>query len=1122
MITGCFAACIAAAAHAGTISWIGPTTIAGNSDIEKGGATVFAYSGGTADSVNGVTFIPTLSASLNNSWLQLTGFTGLNTGIFTTTSNNFAALSPVYKNIIKGGVYNNGAVATVKLKNLVVGRNYTVQIWVSDPRSGAPTNRYAVVDSTGPILPYNDAQVEGGVGSYAVGSFTADAATQSFTLAGDVSTQLNAVQLRVERVPLREDLYWDANEAAAGFGAAGGTWGSDPNWSTNALGATLPDQPVNTTISNTLHFGTAATGLGAGTISVSGTQSFDSLTFGVASEAITITNGTLAFATPAATLRLNSTENTIASALAPGNSLTVRSVRPLICDGFPTTVERILFANAALADYTGAEAKIGGAWTSSGPSTPIPASVYHWVNDGTSASFQVQTFDGGHTKVVKIALRQAGAHIAGRAVYAKHCDPDGNILGNDFDYEGTGSTVATWFSADGYGVTELKLLPYDERFTQHRFRQFLATTPQTIAIDANLADFSTAECFMAGGSIQDDLQPASTFHFVSDGTTATFQVQCYDDIYTKCVKVELTQAGSDIQARLIYARYNNGNNLGHNFDLSWSSGNIAASFGSGGYGVRSIRLINATPTLTLTAKSAFNGPIDLAASTLKLNGLLANGVMTGSIVNNGAIVCCPPAPQQFSGAISGTGSFTVNGIPGATITYKANLTKTPVVIAENRTLADCRSAGGFFSGTNISDGLAAAAPFHFTNNGTIATVQLQVYNGGHTKVVKVELKQVGANIEAKVIYAKHCSEPHGNNVGADYDTTGIDYDYTLSQLSLYVAPVRLTDYNTYSGGTVVNSGELEVTTLSSLPMRGGIVVNGGTLLLNAPGINNKSVVGGMDNSITVFAGGTLSLAGKHNAGYNRRICIDGGTLHSTAGTAVYNDNYLNNLKLMNGAQVTGNPIQFGYESAAILTVAGTSPSIIHSGISCVNLNNLSLTLDVADVTNDSNPDLIIPGVVTDWSALYLNQPIIKSGAGTVSFSHSGNNHKGLFTIKAGRIMLAADNTMNADNPVVLDGGALDMGTVANTVGTLKVSGTGGTLALGTGTLAFANSSAVAWSGTLTLAGTLVEQSVRFGTDSSGLTAEQLSAIEYNGDRSVRINSSGYLTAKPAGSTFMLR
>lgn len=175
-----------------------------------------------------------------------------------------------------------------------------------------------------------------------------------------------------------------------------------------------------------------------------------------------------------------------------------------------------------------------------------------------------------------------------------------------------------------------------------------------------------------------------------------------------------------------------------------------------------------------------------------------------------------------------------------------------------------------------------------------------------------------------------------------------------------------------------------------------------------------------------------------------------------------------------------------------------------------------------DVTGDNSADLSITGIISDASPTHINLPIIKRGAGTVSIAHSGNTHKGLYTIKAGRIALDADNAMNAANSIVLDGGALAMGTAANTVGTLAVTAADGTLELGSGSLTFADSRASTWSGTLTLTGALVEGSVRFGSDGSGLTAAQLSAIEYNDGTSIRISSSGYLTATPAGTVIFIK
>lgn len=1104
------------------ITWVGPTTISGNSDVNTDGRSVFAYTGGTAATVNGVVFTKTLAASLNNHYLQLAGLSSHNGGAFTTTSNNFAALSADYKKILVGAAFENaGAVTTNSLKNLIVGRIYTVQLWISDPRSGVANTRYAVLDG-GFQIPYNNTQSEGGVGAFAVGTFTADASTQSFTLDGDVSTQLNAIQLRVDAVPLTQ-LYWDANADTAGFGTAGGTWGADANWSIDPLGSTLPDQPPATTFSNIVHFGTTGNGLAAGSINVTSTQSFDTLSFGIANTGpLAITNGTLAFTTPASTIILNALTNTISSTLAPGGSLAIRSVTSIYCNKFPTLTDAVLFTNAVLANYAGAGATMGGASISNGSTTPTAASVYFWTNDGTTITFQVQTFDDRYFKCVKVQLSQSGYNIVGKALWAKYITATGNNLGYNFETGGEDGTVATWFNTAGYGVAEITL----DR--THRFGKFLTTTPQTIAANVTLASIENIESSIAGGSVDNDYLPASIYHFVKTGTNATFQAQLYDGGHTKCVKVELLPSGNNIQARTLYAKYLLwGDYRGYNFDTGGNNSDLVSTLTGGGYGIRTIGLNTSQPTLVLSADSPFNSLTTIQASTLKLEGRLGSGTMSGDIVNNGVLELAPANEQRLTGPISGTGSLVRNG-QGTTITYNTLLTTTPVIIATNKTLSHYVAAAGVFGAGSMDGAPVTPSAFFFANNVTNATVQFQVFNGGHTKVAKVLFKQVGADITAEIAYIKHCSSPHGNNVGANYDNTGEAGVYNLIQVALVPNKVYLSGINTYMGGTVLNSGELEITTAASLPALGGIVVNNGNLLLNAPGLTHHlSSVGGLNNSITVFAGGTLTLAKQFNAGHSRPIILDGGTMNSTFNNAADGVNYVCNLTLKNGARVTGNSLRTGYGSEPTFRVQGSSPSSIEAGLYMVSGN---WSLEVDNVTGDEAADLTISGNLHNMSG-YGPQWTYKRNAGTVSLSGNNAAYTGPVFIEAGAITLDSDNALTAANSVTLAGGSLVSTTFNNSIGNITLNTgairmgteklTAGTatlagnteITLSTGTLVFANSSGTTWSTdkNLDLVGTFKSKSIRFGTTAGGLSPTQLSAITLNGKRTnFTLDAEGYL------------
>jgi len=176
-----------------------------------------------------------------------------------------------------------------------------------------------------------------------------------------------------------------------------------------------------------------------------------------------------------------------------------------------------------------------------------------------------------------------------------------------------------------------------------------------------------------------------------------------------------------------------------------------------------------------------------------------------------------------------------------------------------------------------------------------------------------------------------------------------------------------------------------------------------------------------------------------------------------------------------------------------------------------------LTLNVADVTGDADTDLAIPGVVNDYPNL-TGMPVVKAGDGTVTLS-GANTYLGDTTVGAGTLALGANGTLHTNSHVVLNGGTLAMGAFSNALGTLAL-GTNSLIDLGSGQLAFADSSSNAWTGTLTLTGTMGPQALRFGTDSTGLTGGQLQSITLDGE-SPGIDADGYLTFE-AGTVLLVR
>jgi fibronectin-binding autotransporter adhesin len=186
---------------AGVINWGAATTIAGDTDVFNVGASSYAYSFASTQTVNGVTFTGsgstgTVTGSAGGSITLSSGLTS-NTSAFNSASNPFNSLSAAYKAMLIGADYNGGGAQTVTLNNLASGHVYATQFWANDPRPSA--GRSLTLTSTGGnsvTVIYSAANVAGSPGQYSIGGFTANGTSQAFTMNSSASTQINAIQLR--------------------------------------------------------------------------------------------------------------------------------------------------------------------------------------------------------------------------------------------------------------------------------------------------------------------------------------------------------------------------------------------------------------------------------------------------------------------------------------------------------------------------------------------------------------------------------------------------------------------------------------------------------------------------------------------------------------------------------------------------------------------------------------------------------------------------------------------------------------------------------------------------------------------------------------------------------------
>ena len=651
---------------------------------------------------------------------------------------------------------------------------------------------------------------------------------------------------------------------------------------------------------------------------------------------------------------------------------------------------------------SGTDLNAGASWT--GAATPTATDVATWNSLSLGAGLTL----GANTNwlglsasgaLTDISITGAGTLTLGNAGI--------NLSGSTVNLSIANSIVAgtnqSWLANGGKGITNSGGLSgaYGLSAGGLTYWSFLPASAATILNGVSLANVVSAGGMMGGSSIGTPVT-ATTYFFNNNGTVATYQMQIYDGTYTKCVKVQLAQSGSDITGYAVYAKYNSGNTLGYNFDNGGTGNTVSTSGSAGGYG---------------------------AALTILSLGT----------------------------------TYSASYLPAS---------PTTVTVFSNTSLANVTSVAGAMGGGYVSGTPAAATAFFFTNNVTNATFQLQAYDGGHTKSVKVQLTQSGADIIGTVLYARYDSTA-ANTLGTNFDT--ISGNVTAGTIATSAAAggygagsitigtgsgtVTLSGTNTYTGPTLIAAGTLAIGGAGSLgsgnytaaitnnaallynstatQTLSGIIVGPGTLTQAGPGTlilttNNsftgkvtvnggtlRSTVGniagntgfGINNTVTANAGGTVDIsgvngtAGQVGASALNTMVANGGTVNfSLSGANPQDGPYMGIFNLTNGivTNTTTSGPRWGYSQASgVINVGGTS-STWYAPVWFVSGAGKSVTVNAAG-------NLTMAGVIADYPAL-TGLPFIKTGVGTLTLA-AANTYAGVTTNSQGTINLTASGTL---------------------------------------------------------------------------------------------------------------
>ncbi len=547
------------------------------------------------------------------------------------------------------------------------------------------------------------------------------------------------------------------------------------------------------------------------------------------------------------------------------------------------------------------------------------------------------------------------------------------------------------------------------------------------------------------------------------------------------------------------------------------------TLGSGG-----IDLSAATQNLTISAPSVLS-----AAQTWNVaagRNLTVNGGITGSF----ALGISGAGTTSLGAAVDPTTPLTI--ALNSTLKTTASGVLASGVSAVNPTLQGVLDLNGtsqsvnFLSGSGVINNTAVSpASLTIGSNNTGGTLSTLLQNsGGPLTLIKTGTASLTLPIanthsggftnngSGSIIPQNSAAFGSGPVVmnGATIYATAANFTFTNS-LALNGAILRVGGSNSRTlnwNGPVTATGNSGISAdggTSGVTLGGSLDITGATFTSttnNNGNTINGPITGAGGNLIAQGTNGVLQLAGNNTYGGTTTIG-DGSFLRLTAtGTLPSSSNITNNggLTIRNTVSWVHNGTITGDGSASISLNTGTNATLAGdiSGISTINVDN-------------AGTDATISGVIGNATNVNILSSVDGNGLGAILRLGGSNTYTGTTSISRGRLVIAAANVLPDSTAVTIGNATLDAATFTDTAGTLDVTSTSSTIQLGSGAvLAFANSSAVSWTGgNLRINGTFVPgASIRFGTDAGGLLPAQLSLIRVNGSSGPFIlNSAGFLT-----------
>ena len=229
--------------------------------------------------------------------------------------------------------------------------------------------------------------------------------------------------------------------------------------------------------------------------------------------------------------------------------------------------------------------------------------------------------------------------------------------------------------------------------------------------------------------------------------------------------------------------------------------------------------------------------------------------------------------------------------------------------------------------------------------------------------------------------------------------------------------------NTYTGGTVVNAGTIQLASANALPSAGGIEVNGGTFDLTGFSVPISSLSINAGVFLTSMAGGEASVSNS--------ITTGGGTLSAPlSGTAALTQNgsgtttvsgantYSGGTNVVSGTLVLGSAAAL--PAGGNLTVSGGTMDLNGQSVGLLG----ALTVSGGTLSSSGGPVSLTPSSTTTMGGsieveLTGSSSLTQQGAGTTTSINTPSSFTGATAINGGTLLLDTIGALGGTSSVSL-------------------------------------------------------------------------------------------------------